>query len=71
MGAMNVGQASPYLEAFSVARGAAAAIFEIVERKSAIDPTSTEGEKPETITGTIGEHDNTVYNGNIFCGFVL
>ncbi|KAK3887408.1 hypothetical protein Pcinc_008524 [Petrolisthes cinctipes] len=53
MGAMNVGQASPYMEAFSVARGAAAAIFDIVERKSAIDPTSTEGHKPNTITGNI------------------
>lgn len=56
MGAMNVGQTAPYVEAFSVARGAAATIFNIVERKSAIDPASQEGEKPGSITGTIGNH---------------
>lgn len=54
MGAMNVGQTAPYVEAFGVARGAAATIFSIIERKSAIDPASTEGEKPGSITGTIG-----------------
>lgn len=53
MGAMNVGQTAPYVEAFGVARGAAATIFDIIERKSAIDPASTEGEKPDSITGTI------------------
>lgn len=54
MGAMNVGQAAPYIEAFSVARGAAANIFDIIERKSAIDPTGSEGEKPPSVKGMIG-----------------
>lgn len=53
MGAMNVGQAAPYIEAFSVARGAAANIFDIIERKSAIDPTGSEGEKPPSVKGMI------------------
>ncbi|XP_037800229.1 ATP-dependent translocase ABCB1-like [Penaeus monodon] len=53
MGAMNVGQAAPYIEAFSVARGAAATIFDIIERKSAIDPTSSDGEKPPSVKGMI------------------
>ncbi|XP_071520197.1 ATP-dependent translocase ABCB1-like [Panulirus ornatus] len=53
MGAMNVGQAAPYMEAFNVARGAAATIYDIVERKSTIDPTSPLGERPKDIKGTI------------------
>ncbi|XP_042225494.1 ATP-dependent translocase ABCB1-like isoform X2 [Homarus americanus] len=53
MGAMTVGQAAPYMEAFSVARGAAATIFDIVERESTIDPSSTLGHTPATIRGTI------------------
>ncbi|XP_064091932.1 ATP-dependent translocase ABCB1-like isoform X2 [Macrobrachium nipponense] len=61
MGAMNVGQSAPYVEAFNVARGAAATIFDIVERKSAIDPTSKEGKKPSSVTGTI-EMKNIVFN---------
>ncbi|KAG0716694.1 Multidrug resistance protein 1 [Chionoecetes opilio] len=53
MGAMNVGQSAPYWEAFTVAQGAAATIYSILERRSAIDPSSTEGERPKSITGTI------------------
>ncbi|KAG7166971.1 ATP-dependent translocase ABCB1-like [Homarus americanus] len=57
MGAMNVGQAAPYFEAFSVARGAAATIYDIIERKSVIDPTSTVGDKPPSVTGIIEFED--------------
>ena len=32
MGAMNLGQASPYVEAFSIAKGSAAKIYGIMER---------------------------------------
>ncbi|KAK7047498.1 tRNA N6-adenosine threonylcarbamoyltransferase, partial [Halocaridina rubra] len=53
MGAMNVGQSAPYVEAFSVARGAAATIFDIIERESAIDPTSESGKKPSKVDGTV------------------
>ena len=46
MGAMNVGQASPYVEAFSIARAAAAAIFGIIDRVPRIDSYSEEGKEP-------------------------
>lgn len=48
-GALNMGMALPLIEAFNVARGAAGAIFEIIERVSAIDALSDEGEKPELL----------------------
>ena len=54
MGAMNVGQAAPYIEAFNVARGAAATLFDVIERKSAIDPTDDKGKKLPYTKGTIG-----------------
>ncbi|CAL4223375.1 unnamed protein product, partial [Meganyctiphanes norvegica] len=53
MGAMNLGQSAPYLEAFNVARGAASTIFDVVQRKSQIDPTSDEGSRPISIKGNI------------------
>lgn len=54
MGSMYIGQASPYIEAFNIARGSAANIFSIIERKSEIDPASTSGEKLKTVNGTLG-----------------
>ncbi|CAL4059023.1 unnamed protein product, partial [Meganyctiphanes norvegica] len=57
MGAMNLGQSAPYLEAFSIARGAASTIFDVIERESQIDPTSEKGDRPETVKGTIELHD--------------
>lgn len=44
MGAMNVGQAAPYVEAFSMAKSAAAAIFTVIDRKPPIDTLSEEGD---------------------------
>ena len=41
----NIGYSAPYLESLKVARAAAAGIFEVIERKSAIDPFSSEGKK--------------------------
>ncbi len=46
MGAMNVGQATPYVEAFSMARAAAATIFNIIDRVPEIDSFSDSGKKP-------------------------
>ena len=43
MGAMNVGQATPYVEAFSMAKGAAGTIFAVIDRKPEIDSLSEEG----------------------------
>ncbi|XP_061717365.1 multidrug resistance protein homolog 49-like [Cydia pomonella] len=46
-GAQNVGLTSPHLEAISSARSSAGSIFEVLDRKPAIDSLSTEGERPE------------------------
>nr|XP_014352476.1 PREDICTED: multidrug resistance protein 1-like isoform X2 [Latimeria chalumnae] len=51
--AYSVGQASPYLEAFSIARGAAYSIFEIINQKPKIDSFSPDGYKPDYIKGTV------------------
>lgn len=47
MGAMNVGQATPYVEAFSMAKAAASTIFSVIDRQPAIDSLSEEGLRPE------------------------
>ena len=47
MGAMNVGQATPYFEAFVMAKGAAAVIFSVIERRPPIDCLSDEGQRPD------------------------
>ncbi len=46
MGAMNVGQATPYVEAYSMARAAAATIFSVIDRVPQIDSSSKEGKEP-------------------------
>ena len=50
---MNLGLASPHLEAFSMARGAAASVFSIIKRKSVIDPLSDKGIKLDEIKGNL------------------
>ncbi|CAG0903799.1 unnamed protein product, partial [Cyprideis torosa] len=57
MGAMNVGQAVPYWEAFTTARGAAALVFEVINRIPPIDSFSNAGKKPETCRGEITFED--------------
>ncbi|XP_063224733.1 multidrug resistance protein homolog 49-like [Bacillus rossius redtenbacheri] len=60
-GAMNMGLASPHIEAFAVARGAAAAVFAVVERPSGIDGLSDAGRKPPAMDGRVrlcGVHFN-------------
>ena len=44
---MNIGQASPYVEAFAIARAAAAAIFAVIDRVPEIDSFSEEGAVPK------------------------
>ncbi|XP_055858644.1 multidrug resistance protein homolog 49-like [Episyrphus balteatus] len=51
--AQSVGFAMPHLEAFGVAKSAAKSIFSIIDRKTAIDPFSEEGLRPEKFKGTI------------------
>ena len=63
MGAMNIGQASPYVEAFSVARAAAAAIFTVIDRIPEIDSFSDEGMIPKDRNNTTTDspkNNNTI-----------
>lgn len=53
IGAMQIGQATPYVEAFSVARGAAANIFAIIDRVPPIDSSSNEGLVPDGVEGKV------------------
>ncbi|XP_046633239.1 ATP-dependent translocase ABCB1-like isoform X2 [Daphnia pulicaria] len=57
IGAMQIGQAAPYMEAFSVARGAAATIFSIIDRVPPIDSSSNEGLVPDGVDGKISFRD--------------
>ncbi|XP_055885819.1 ATP-dependent translocase ABCB1-like [Biomphalaria glabrata] len=48
-----LGLAAPGLVAINVGRGAASGVFEIIDKKSTIDSSSTDGVQPETLTGRI------------------
>ncbi|XP_063781235.1 ATP-binding cassette sub-family B member 5-like [Pseudophryne corroboree] len=48
-----IGQAASHFEAFSVARGAAHNIFDIIDQTSTINSFSTEGYKPDHLKGNI------------------
>ncbi|XP_048195905.1 ATP-dependent translocase ABCB1-like isoform X2 [Perognathus longimembris pacificus] len=52
-GAFSVGQATPNIEAFANARGAAYEIFKIIDNKPSIDSFSTSGHKPDNIKGNL------------------
>ncbi|ORY03698.1 multidrug resistance protein [Basidiobolus meristosporus CBS 931.73] len=45
LGVLPIGTASPHISAISSAQGAAAKVYEIIERESKIDPTSKEGRR--------------------------
>ncbi|XP_005388031.1 PREDICTED: multidrug resistance protein 1 [Chinchilla lanigera] len=53
IGAFSVGQASPNIEAFANARGAAYEIFKIIDNEPQIDSFSTNGHKPDNIKGNL------------------
>lgn len=53
VGAMQVGQGLPYVESFSVARGAAASIFAVIDNKPTIDSMSESGDRPKLVTGKV------------------
>ncbi|XP_063670717.1 ATP-dependent translocase ABCB1 isoform X4 [Pan troglodytes] len=53
IGAFSVGQASPSIEAFANARGAAYEIFKIIDNKPSIDSYSKSGHKPDNIKGNL------------------
>ncbi|XP_044148690.1 ATP-binding cassette sub-family B member 5-like isoform X1 [Bufo gargarizans] len=48
-----LGQAISHLEAFSIARGAAYGIYNVIDQTSTIDSFSTEGYRPDTIKGDV------------------
>uniref|UniRef100_A0A5F8HBD6 Multidrug resistance protein 1 n=1 Tax=Monodelphis domestica TaxID=13616 RepID=A0A5F8HBD6_MONDO len=53
IGAFSIGQASPSIEAFANARGAAYEIFKIIDNKPNIDSYSEHGHKPDNIKGNL------------------
>uniref|UniRef100_A0A8C3A5P2 Bile salt export pump n=1 Tax=Cyclopterus lumpus TaxID=8103 RepID=A0A8C3A5P2_CYCLU len=59
--AMNLGQASPCLEAFAAGRGAATTIFETIEREPEIDCLSEVGYKLDRVKGDIEFHNVTFH----------
>lgn len=52
-GAQNMGLTSPHLEAFAVARGSAAAVFQVLDRVPTIDSLSKEGQRLKSVNGQI------------------
>jgi ATP-binding cassette subfamily B (MDR/TAP) protein 1 len=50
---MQIGRVSPYIESFSIARGSAATIFDIIDRVPTIDSSSTTGERFPSVEGRI------------------
>ncbi|NXS36520.1 ABCBB protein, partial [Pomatostomus ruficeps] len=61
IGALNLGQASPCLEAFATGRGAATDIFETIDKKPTIDCMSEDGYKLDKVRGEIEFHNVTFY----------
>ncbi|KAF7535231.1 hypothetical protein G7054_g5537 [Neopestalotiopsis clavispora] len=53
IGAFNLGNVAPNIQAFGTAIAAAAKIFNTIDRQSPLDPTNDTGDKPETVEGTI------------------
>uniref|UniRef100_A0A8C5LGJ7 ATP-binding cassette, sub-family B member 1A n=1 Tax=Jaculus jaculus TaxID=51337 RepID=A0A8C5LGJ7_JACJA len=53
IGAFSIGQASPNIEAFANARGAAYEIFRIIDNEPSIDSFSKKGHKPDNIKGNL------------------
>ncbi|OTB20136.1 hypothetical protein K445DRAFT_51964 [Daldinia sp. EC12] len=53
IGAFNLGNIAPNLQAFGTGLAAAAKIFNTIDRASPLDPTSEGGEKLEKVIGTI------------------
>ncbi|NXA32825.1 ABCBB protein, partial [Eudromia elegans] len=61
VGALNLGQVSPCLEAFATGRGAATNIFETIDKKPIIDCMSEDGYKLDKVRGEIEFHNVTFY----------
>ncbi|NXN74660.1 MDR1 protein, partial [Himantopus himantopus] len=61
IGAFSIGQTAPSIEAFASARGAAYAIFNIIDNEPQIDSYSEKGYKPDHIKGNV-EFQNVYFN---------
>ncbi|KAM7037261.1 ATP-dependent translocase ABCB1 [Passerculus sandwichensis] len=61
IGAFSIGQTAPSIEAFATARGAAYAIFNIIDNEPQIDSYSEAGYKPDHIKGNL-ELINVYFN---------
>uniref|UniRef100_A0A8C6YM29 Phosphatidylcholine translocator ABCB4-like n=1 Tax=Nothoprocta perdicaria TaxID=30464 RepID=A0A8C6YM29_NOTPE len=61
VGAFSVGQTAPSMEAFANARGAAYAIFSIIDNEPQIDSSSDTGYKPDHVKGNLEFH-NVYFN---------
>ncbi|KAM8811461.1 phosphatidylcholine translocator ABCB4-like [Eudromia elegans] len=61
IGAFSIGQTAPCIEAFANARGAAYAIFNIIDHEPKIDSYSETGHKPDHIKGDL-EFRNVCFN---------
>jgi ATP-binding cassette subfamily B (MDR/TAP) protein 1 len=62
IGAFNLGNVAPNVQAFTTALGAAAKIYNTIDRVSPLDPASDEGATIEHLTGTIRlEHIKHIY----------
>lgn len=61
VGALNLGQASPCLQAFASGRGAATNIFETIDKEPQIDCMSEEGYKLDKVKGEIEFHNITFH----------
>ncbi|XP_048842381.1 bile salt export pump-like [Brienomyrus brachyistius] len=61
MAAMNLGQASPCLEAFASGRAAAKTIFDTIDREPEIDCFSEEGHRLDKVRGDIEFHGVTFH----------
>lgn len=61
MGTFSIGQTTPYFEAFAQARGAAALVFQVIERKPIIDSSSDSGVKMKDFVGDV-EFRNVSFN---------
>uniref|UniRef100_A0A8C4VBV9 Phosphatidylcholine translocator ABCB4 n=1 Tax=Falco tinnunculus TaxID=100819 RepID=A0A8C4VBV9_FALTI len=61
IGAFSIGQTAPSIEAFASARGAAYAVFNIIDNEPQIDNYSETGHKPDQIKGNL-EFQNVYFN---------
>ncbi|CAK7240170.1 MAG: GTPase-activating protein [Sporothrix thermara] len=62
IGAFNIGNVAPNLQAFTTGLAAAAKIYNTIDRVSCLDPSSDEGETIENLQGTIRlEHVKHIY----------